>query len=559
MLHVALAALDEAGDPMRCRDVIEAAIAGGTAPELAVRPPQRKQQVTWAVRQLAAHVAGNDPARAYRALRELLGALFEPVAGSTAARSPVSGLPDAGEPALRSAPAPEVALTMPAARLLDVLAPPPRVVPAELARGTTAELADPDPVRRVLAIRALRKPSLAKVAQQIAAIIACDPIAYVRAEATALAASANEATRGKLAGALGEYLEHEQGETRAAAIDAIRALRASLDENQLASRLHDPVPIVRAAALQTILGGQHAPTVDAAVLAALRDPDPVVCYAALGAVARYTKLHGPVLVEPLRAVALREDGDPRAAIYLLGKLGDASALQAAVTCGRSDVAHAAELVLQQLGETAHALTADERIARAARELASDDPDARRAGLLEARRLEARALLPAIRALTGEPLAREILGALGEPIPDARPLDHYRDQVPALRAIHGAYAVARAGDALGVWDHGTGTLLFAIEGAQILELVPGRAEAAVLRGWTFERYTIPTGERISSLAIPKDLTSGRPTSLAIAADLATIWCDHADAPYRFHIKLDPDRLLDDKPTPGRRTKRKTLRQ
>ena len=121
--------------------------------------------------------------------------------------------------------------------------------------------------------------------------------------------------------------------------------------------------------------------------------------------------------------------------------------------------------------------------------------------------------------------------------------------------NGERAIARAGEALGLWDAGTGKLLFAIDGAQLLELVPGRAEAAVLRGWTFERFAVPAGTRLSTLPIPKALAHGRPTSLSIAADLATVWCDDADVPYRFHIKLDPDRVLDEAPTLGRRPRKR----
>ena len=128
-MRAALVVLDEAGDPTRCRDVIASALAGGAAPELAVRPAQRKQQVAWAARQLAAHAAAGDTARAYRALRELVAALLEPVAGAI----------------VFPAPAPEVALALDAQALVDALAAPPRVVPPELAREATATLDDPDP------------------------------------------------------------------------------------------------------------------------------------------------------------------------------------------------------------------------------------------------------------------------------------------------------------------------------------------------------------------------------------------------------------------------------
>jgi hypothetical protein len=93
-------------------------------------------------------------------------------------------------------------------------------------------------------------------------------------------------------------------------------------------------------------------------------------------------------------------------------------------------------------------------------------------------------------------------------------------------------------------------------ADLLEFIPRRAEVAVIReerrrAWQFERFRIPDGRRLGSLAIPLALTHGTPTQLAVAAELVTVWCDHADAPYRFHIKLgDPDVVLDDAPVPGR---------
>nr|MBA3500560.1 hypothetical protein [Deltaproteobacteria bacterium] len=134
-------------------------------------------------------------------------------------------------------------------------------------------------------------------------------------------------------------------------------------------------------------------------------------------------------------------------------------------------------------------------------------------------------------------------------------------------VHGAYAVASidiaatrttpATSALGLWDHATGAVLFVVESAELLELLPSRAEVGVIRvvddkSWHFERYVVPTGERASSLAIPDALSRGWPSSLAAAGGLVTVWCGAKGEPYRFHIKLgDPDRLLDDEPNIGRR--------
>jgi hypothetical protein len=120
----------------------------------------------------------------------------------------------------------------------------------------------------------------------------------------------------------------------------------------------------------------------------------------------------------------------------------------------------------------------------------------------------------------------------------------------------AYVVAPIKGGLAVSDRGTGKQLFVVERAGLLAFVPGRAEVASIReerrrAWQFERFRIPDGHRLGSIAIPLALTHGTPSRLAIAAELVTVWCDHADAPYRFHLKLgDPDVVLDDAPVPGR---------
>lgn len=120
----------------------------------------------------------------------------------------------------------------------------------------------------------------------------------------------------------------------------------------------------------------------------------------------------------------------------------------------------------------------------------------------------------------------------------------------------AYVVAPIKGGLAVSDRGTGKQLFVVERADLIEFIPRRAEVAVIReerrrAWQFERFRIPDGKRLGSIAIPLALTHGIPTQLAVAADLVTVWCDHADAPYRFHLKLgDPDVVLDDAPVPGR---------
>jgi hypothetical protein len=291
------------------------------------------------------------------------------------------------------------------------------------------------------------------------------------------------------------------------------------------------------------------------------------------------------LIAPLRALLSRHEGDTRTAIYLLGKLHAfasedvVATLRDCLSGPRSDVARAAALVLAQLGAPAPEVPVETRLLRAARELAAPDRETQLAGLFEAKRLAdaARPLIPALRRLadilaTGDDAtfahACDVLTTLGVPpaeLPRPRKLDAWRGIAPRERAVHGAYAIASidvpatrttpASTALGLWDHATGATLFVIEGAELLELLPTRAEVGVIRvvdeTWHFERYVVPTGERASTLAIPSALSHGWPSSLAAAGGLVTVWCG-ADEPYRFHIKLgDPDRLLDDEPNVGRR--------
>jgi hypothetical protein len=53
-----------------------------------------------------------------------------------------------------------------------------------------------------------------------------------------------------------------------------------------------------------------------------------------------------------------------------------------------------------------------------------------------------------------------------------------------------------------------------------------------------------------------LTYGVPLELAIAAELATVWCGDDNAPYRFHVKLgDPDVVIDEAPHLGKRSRKK----
>jgi hypothetical protein len=680
-LRTALLALDEANDPTFARPILENALVEAAPLVSLHRPASAKKVVTWAAQQMAMHA--DTPARAYSRLRELLAALFEPLAGSR----PIH------------APAPEVALAMPPAALLEALAPAPRVLARALAVGEKLDarglLADPELARRVLGIRAIPTASLGSYANELAAVIAGVPLdthpreqapaadatneparathapsttvrahdpvdedddlagervargatrirdaafeavagieaGILRAEAIAICAPAADKVRAKLAAALAPYLTATNGDVRAAAIDGLHALKTRLDDAQLLAGLRDPIAAVRAAAARTIATGPFVlgaprPTYPTEIIqhliALVDDVDPAVRNAALGAITRYPAMHGPELVEPMRAVIRRGGDESRAAIYLLGRLGaqattaaidivralasathpqqvgealiavlagDASVqvvetLRACVTGPRSSAAYTARVVLDKLGVASPELPLEARLARASDELASDDRDAQWSGLFEIKRIgkPAAELIPAIRAL-GDRVAvdpstearatlsqvRDVLGELGVedlPLPPSR-LEAYRGIAPREVAVHGAYAIAAIAQgtvtSLGLWDHGTGKRLFVVERGEALAFIPGRTEIAVIRtelkrGWNFERYRVPTGERLASLAIPKPLTYGSPSELAIAADLATVWCDDNHAPYRFHIKLgDPDTLLDEAPILGGRSRKKS---
>lgn len=571
-MRTALLALDEVGDPTRVRGVVEAAPA--PVRPLA-RPPGTVKRVAWNAARLA--MFADDPARAYAQLHELCNTLFEPMAGQ---RRP-------------SPPAPEVAMTLSPEALLDALAPPPRVMPRELAVAAKLDseflLGDPRGERRVLGARSISPHKLPRFANALAERIALDADPVVRAEVLEVCTRASEPVRAKIAAALALHTEHVDGDVRAAALDGLRTLKLPLAEPRLVARLADPIAAVRAAAARSVL---PTSSVGDALVARLADEDATVRAAALDAVARCTSLHKSALVAPLRALVQRHDGDTRTAIYLLGKLHAfgtddvVATLRDCLAGPRSDVARAAEIVLAQLGAATDDVPVETRLLRAARELAAGDRETQLAGMFEAARLgeAARPLIPALRRLgellvaIDDPAARatfaqvcETLVALGVPsaeLPRPRTLDPWRSVAPRERAVHGAYAIASidipasrtapATSALGLWDHATGAALFVIEGAELLELLPGRAEVGVIRVddvWHFERYQVPSGDRVSSLAIPEALSHGWPSSLAAAGGLVTVWCGDEEEPYRFHIKLgDPDRLLDDEPNVGRNGKR-----
>jgi hypothetical protein len=245
----------------------------------------------------------------------------------------------------------------------------------------------------------------------------------------------------------------------------------------------------------------------------------------------------------------------------------------------------AAIVPASFGVDVPAMPLEDRLARARRELAAPDRETGWSAFRK-RRLGAPlcGAVPALRTL-GDRLVRdgtqaraalaqlrELLRTLGVadedlPRPPSR-LDAWRGSTPTVRAIHGAYAIGSIVDpvvALGLWDHGTGKRLLVVEGAVLLELVPGRAEVATVRlavgedshasrnafAWFFERFSVPSGERPGSLVIrsPYPRQSSEPGA---AGGLATVcvWpCRRAvSVPYQAR---HPDRLLDEALTLGRR--------
>lgn len=569
-LRAALVALDEIGDPTNVGAAITAALEIPAAPRQIAKPAGTLKRVAWSAQQLA--MCADDPARAYANLRELCGALFEPIAGGR--RAP--------------APAPEVALTLSSAALVDALVPPPRVMARELAIAAKPDidalLASPLALERVLGIRSIATGALGRRADAVAACIV-DTDETVRAEAIEICSHATGKVRAKIAAAIARFVDMSTPstpglsgpDTRAAALDGLRALKLPLADARLSASLRDANPQVRAAAARSVLT-TCMPDVGAALVTCLADDDPGARTAALDAVTRCTTLHRPSLVAPLQTLVQRHDGDTRGAVYLLGKLHEAdregviAALRACEHGPRSDVARAATLVLGQMKAAPGDVPVETRLLRAARELASSERETQLAGLFEAARLgdAARPLVPAIRRLGEEVVAAEVLakvqdvlGGLGVPpaeLPRARAaLEPWRGIAPRERTTHGAYTIATVRElGIGLWDRATGALLFVVEGAELLEVLPGRAEVGALRvadGWHFERYAVPSGERVGALVIPETLAHGWPSSLAAAGGLVTVWCGDEEAPYRFHIKLgDPDRLLDDEPSLGKRSRK-----
>jgi hypothetical protein len=148
----------------------------------------------------------------------------------------------------------------------------------------------------------------------------------------------------------------------------------------------------------------------------------------------------------------------------------------------------------------------------------------------------------------------------------RTLEEVRGQVPRERVTRGAYAVAElvAPHALGVWDAESGKHLFLVERAELLEILPERAAAVAVctrdRVWTFDRFALPSGERLSSVPVPKRLTGGWPAELVVHNERATVYCGDDREAYRFHVTIDElgDRIVEPVSAKPRRAAAKTPR-
>ncbi len=397
-----------------------------------------------------------------------------------------------------AAPAPEVAIAMSPGELVETLAPTPRVIARAIAAGSKLDakalLAGAELATRVLGVRAIPQASVGSHANELAATI----VGMATVAATELATGATErADTGSArdgSSADREALRREAIAICQPAADKARAKVVETLQGFAVSRDGN----VRAAAIE----GIHALRFqldDEALLAALHDAEAPVRTAATRTIGTGRRGYPPAIEQ--RIVALVADDD---AAVRLAALGAIVRFPSVLSSALVEPLRAAAERGGEEGKTAVFL----------------------------------------------------LGRLGaQPntaVIDLSAIDTERPEPEELRA----YVVAPIKGGLAVSDRGTGKQLFVVERADLLEFIPRRAEVATIREerrrtWQFERFRIPDGQRLGSIAIPLALTHGTPKQLALAADLVTVWCDHADAPYRFHIKLgDPDVVLDDAPVPGR---------
>jgi hypothetical protein len=547
-LEAAQLALREAGVPgVKAPAMIAKALAGGSVPKPGPRPSERGVvELEWCALSLAHHALAGDTYETFNGFHGVVYTLFSHIG------------PFRSSPAFEDLPDDPTAL-------LDAVVPPPRVISRELAQvvrsvPTLREwLWSPARETRTLALRSLPDEAIAPLADLLADILLCDVDPGVRDEAwTALLNRSDTRTR-ELVEQLRLRMTTPIVSERAAAIRMYGGMGGRLPVEDVLALLNDPeIEIARAA-------------LDAHVFSALRDArcieplrrllaDTVARPQAVRCCTRVDDA-SPLALELVRALEYPEcAARARQALGRIGKLPvDAVALlQQQVLGPRSDVARHARAVLEKAApDQLVDVPLAERIARITRELASEDVDTQLVGVSGARELspaDAAPLLAPLRAL-GERSAddhvfhsvRHALAAIGvahERLPRAPcRLESHRGFNPIEWPCRGPWVIGTIREALptptgevrlwtvGLWDNVTGKLLFIIDDGYSLAFVPKRPEALILRVtdgvWYLERYAIPSGQRMTSLAIPEELTKYKSTpgvvQLTIGGDLATIAC------------------------------------
>jgi hypothetical protein len=493
ILAVALRAVEEAGVSRAAVTTLRGAVAGKAAGKAGVMPAGGVRRIEWCARRIAAAAGQGDLDDVELHMRAMVRDLFAPVGIGEEARRPSE---------IQAAWKASVSRSV--AALLDVVAPPPRVLAPALAviagakRSAAAHrkgLAAGPAAGRVAALRAVPRAMLESLVVELAALAVDDPEPYVRAEAVRIAAGGNQKLRARFEA----IVQTRVAVAPAAALAALAAIKRAPPADVLAALLVDPASAtVRAAACACVRAGPVSRDVEAGLLLALRDADTGVRAAALSAVSRWgiaqhaTKLDS--LVDALR-IAARVGPDIRHAIYLLGQLGPRAAAAGLDVCRqlaatpnpyqahetlvafgslppparaileghargpRSDVASAAEAVLSKVLGVTLDIPVQLRLDRARAEIESVDRDVRSRGIFAARRggMDAAPLVPALRAL-GERVAtddtiegkaelsrvREALTALGcSPTDLPRPpsrFEAWRGNTPRERAVDGPYMI-----------------------------------------------------------------------------------------------------------------------
>ena len=125
--------------------------------------------------------------------------------------------------------------------------------------------------------------------------------------------------------------------------------------------------------------------------------------------------------------------------------------------------------------------------------------------------------------------------------------------PSGEYRHGVVRVARSASR-GVWARDTGRLVLGIDGAEVLELVPNCAQAALVRvelksdaahsgtsrrdyQWFFERYDLATGERLGSLKLePFGWLVAITFSKRERGEIARVRCGDESGGYSIWVEL-----------------------